>query len=104
MKWTEERGTYRKHTGMHRAKPPSGLGVTFLAFVDGRDATGEVYVGSPYIPGDRGDLVAAQHSSGDIEAAKLNAVKAFKCWADTVLIQAISDGHGNITMDIGVTL
>jgi hypothetical protein len=88
------------HKGLVKAKPISGLGVTFIAFVDDGNATGEAYVGSPFIPGDRGDLVAAWHSRGDIETAKMNAVKAFKSWADTVMIQATSDGRGNITMNL----
>lgn len=87
IKWEMVRG---KHIAV-----VENMGVTFVAYSEGlRGIVSEVLVGSPNRPGS-GNLVAAWHSSGTLEQAKANCLKAFKVWAGSVELIATSDGRGN---------
>jgi hypothetical protein len=80
--------------GKHIAVVPN-MGVTLVAYSEGlRGIVSEVLVGSPSRPGS-GELVAAWHSSGTIEDAKANCLRAFRTWAGSVELIATSDGRGN---------
>ncbi len=81
------------------------IGVVFKVRPHGFNGSdSEVWVGNTAIwPGEPiVSLVAVTHTSHhpDSHEAKTEAIKLFKYWADSVVIVATSDGHGNIIYEV----
>lgn len=52
-------------------------------------------------PIEKGHFMSAWYETVTLDDAKKNSLLAFMSWARSVITIATSDGHGNITIDLG---